>query len=183
MRHNMLDPQYCLIHTSWCFTISDWKEIATIIAAIVTVPGALFAVYKSFQELKKGRIQREKEQQLKRTEFTLQQHRRLFDDPILYSVLKLIDSDDSKLGEVEMWDAKRKFITYFEEIELLINSGDISKNVAYYMFGYYAKCALDGKNFRIGIDLKQEYWGLFFKFAADSGEYLKQEFDHTKLSL
>lgn len=179
----MIAPQYCLICTSWCFSISDWKEIATIIAAIVTVPGALFAVYKSFQELKKGRIQREKELQLKRTEFTLQQHRRLFDDPVLYSILKLIDSDDSQLAEVEMWDGKRKFITYFEEIELLISSGDINSNVAYYMFGYYAKCALDGKNFREGINLKQEYWGLFFKFVDDSNEYLKQEFDHKKLSL
>lgn len=179
----MVAIQYCLPFTSWCFAIFEWKEIATILAAIVTVPGALFAAYKTFQELKKGRIQREREQQLKRTEFTLAQHRRLFDDPTLYSVLCLIDSDDTRLKDPTMWDAKRKFITFFEEIELLVSSGDINKNVAYYMFGYYAKCALEGNNFKEGISLKPEYWGLFFKFAADSNVYLKESFDPKKLSL
>ena len=174
---------YCLSFTSLCFSISDWKEIATIIAAIVTVPGAIIAAYKTFQEIKKGRIQREKEQQLKRTEFTLAQHRRLFDDPVLYSVLCLIDADDPKLKEVGMWDAKRKYLTFFEEIELLVGSADINGNVAYYMFGYYAECALNGENFKVGIDLKAEYWGLFFKFAKDASAFLKKEFDPNILKL
>jgi hypothetical protein len=175
--------QYCLPFISWCFTISEWREIATIIATVVTVPGALFAAYKTYQEIKKGRVQREKDQQLKRTEFTLAQHRRLFDDPTLYSVLSLIDGDDPKLKDAAMWDAKRKFITFFEEIELLVSSGNISENVAYYMFGYYAKRALEGDNFKIGIELRPEYWGLFFKFTADADEYLKKEFDPKKISI
>lgn len=174
---------YCLPFTPLCFAISEWKEIATIIAAIVTVPSALFAAYKTYQEIKKSRMQREREERLKRTEFTLVQHRRLFDDPVLYSVLCLIDNDDPRLKEVAMWDAKRKFITFFEEIELLVNSGDINMNVAYYMFGYYAKCALEGVNFKIGIDLQPKYWGLYFKFVADSGAYLKNDFDPKILTL
>jgi hypothetical protein len=174
---------YCLQFTSLCFSISDWKEIATIVAAIVTVPGAIFAACKTFNEIKKGRVQREKEQQLKRTEFTLAQHRRLFDDAILYSVLCLIDSDDPKLKDAEMWDAKRKYLTFFEEIELLVGSEDINKNVAYYMFGYYAECALKGDNFKVGINLKAEYWGLFFKFTKDASEFLKQEFNPKILKL
>jgi len=179
----MVIVQYCMPYSSWCFAITEWKDIATIIAAIVAVPGALIAAWKTFQEIKKGRIQREKEQQLKRTEFTLAQHRRLFDDSTLYSVLCLIDSDDLKLKNQDMWDAKRKFLTFFEEIELLVGSGDSNKNVAYYMFGYYAKCALDGNNFKEGINLKPEYWGLFFKFVADANEYLKADFDPKKLLL
>ena len=68
---------------------------------------------------------------LKRTEFFLDQHRRLFDDAALYSVLCLIDADKAELAKEEMWHAKRKFLTFIEEIALLVCSEQINRDVAF----------------------------------------------------
>lgn len=155
-----------------CMSVAEWKDFTLMLAAIVAVPGVIFTAFKTFKELSERRIESQKELELQRIEFTLEQHRRLFDDSVLYSVLSLIDSDAGELAKAEMWDPKRKFITFFEEIALLINSEQINKNVAYYMFGYYAICARSGKNFQIGIDLQEKYWGLFFIFTKDAENFL-----------
>jgi len=176
----MTTSLYCLFTNSLCLPLSDWKDIASILGTLVAVPSVLFAAYKTWQEVKRSREQRkseleqrQREHQLKRIEFTLAQHRRLFDDPTLYSILQRLDGDPPILAEVEMWDAKRKFLTFFEEIVLLVNSGYIAKDVALYMFGYYACCAHNGNNFRIGIDYQPEYWTLFMAFAEEAEQYLK----------
>jgi len=176
----MNTPTYCLLnYASVCYSISDWNSIAVIFATYTAVPGILFAAYKTWSEIKKNRQeheaenqQRDREHLLKRIEFTLEQHRRLFDDPVLFRVLSLIDSDDLILAEMTMWDPKRKLLTFFEEIALLVNSKQINDNVAYYMFGYYAQCARDGENFQAGIDLDEKYWGLFFNFTKKAENYL-----------
>ena len=176
----MNTPTYCLLnYASACYSISDWNSIAVIFATSTAVPGILFAAYKTWREIKKNRHehvaenqQRDRELLLKRIEFTLAQHRRLFDDPVLFSVLSLIDSDETTLSDKAMWDPKRKLLTFFEEIALLVNSEQINDDVAYYMFGYYAKCARDGVNFQVGIDLDEKYWGLFFNFTKKAEDYL-----------
>lgn len=82
---------YCVYFTGVCMSLSEWKDVATIVGIYVAVPGGLFAAFKTWQEIRKGWQQREREEKLKRIDFTLAQHRRLFDDPVLYSVLCLID--------------------------------------------------------------------------------------------
>lgn len=71
-----------------------------------------------------------------------------------------------------MWDSKRKFLTFIEEIALLVNSGEIRREVAMYMFGYYACCARSGSNFSVGIALDHKYWRLFFSFSDEAKIYL-----------
>jgi hypothetical protein len=163
---------YCLPFSDICRSMVDWKDLALSLGAMAGVPAAIFAAYKTFQELKKNRIHREEDLKLKRAEFTLAQHRRLF-DATLHSVLALLDSDDPGLANPDMWDSKRKFLTFFEELCLLINSELVSKDVALYMFGYYALAAYEGPNFRIGIDWDECYWGLFFAFAKDAKIFLE----------
>lgn len=152
--------------------ISDWKDISSIFASIFTALGILFAVIKTIQELKRFREQRALEIEgktadlrQKRTEFFIDQHRRLFDDKDLNSVLCLLDSDDQKMTEEPMLEPKRKFLAFFEEIALLIRSEYLDREVALYMFGYYALCAKNGKNFWFGIDNDRKYWGLFYELA------------------
>jgi hypothetical protein len=151
-----------------------WQAFGTLMAAIFGVVG----LYKIYHELKRLREQRDKDHadrdisaKLKRTEFFLNQHRRLFDNPELYSVLCLIDSDSEKLLPEEMWDKKRKFLTFIEEMALLVESKQIDKDVACYMFGYYARCAKEGENFSHGINMSKEYWGLFYIFCEYANEY------------
>ena len=167
-------------------SLSEWKDVAAILGTMVAVPGVLFAVYKAWQEVvrigeqRQAEIdqrdrtgkQRERELELKRVEFTLAQHRRLFDDKSLCSVLQCLDGDQLSLRDPQIIESKRKFLTFFEEMILLRNSGYISSDIALYMFGYYAKCAHRGENFRFGIAYKPEYWNLFMSFAEEAEHYL-----------
>ena len=167
-------------------TLTEAKDLAAIIATVIAVPGVLFAAIKTWQELKRIREQRdseieqrrrsneqhETELERKRIEFTLAQHRRLFDDKALCTVLERLDGDQETLRDPTIIEAKRKFLTFFEEMILLRNSGYISPQVALYMFGYYAAAAHAGTNFKYGIDYKPEYWSLFMTFASEAELYL-----------
>lgn len=127
---------------------------------------------KAIKEQKAKQLEsEEKNAQLLRTEFFLQQHRRLFDDEDLTDVLSKIDNDDVDLAAPGMHDKKRKFLAYLEEMALLTQSGQINQEVAMYMFGYYARAALEGSNFAIGIRMDESNWGLLFKFKREADQY------------
>ena len=169
---------YCFPFTDYCMLMTEWAIYWQALGAIATVIFGLFGLYKIFQELRRLNEQRAKDQtdketaaKLKRTEFFLDQHRRLFDDKELYSVLCLIDEDSPELTQRDMWDKKRKFLTFLEEMALLVRSDQINRDVAFYMFGYYAICVRHGKNFAVGINPSEEHWGLFYRFAAEAEEY------------
>ena len=158
--------------------ISDWKEFVAIAATVVGVPGLLLAAYKGWRELQRSNEQRAEElqrqkrsDQLQRAEFTLTQLRRLFEDQDLLDMLPLLDVDDPKLADFSMLNAKRKFMTFCEEVALLINSSLLSEETAYYMFGYYAVSAHKGRNFCSGLAYTPEHWALFMKFAADAERF------------
>jgi|GEM_PF-3299063 len=170
----LMTNKYCFPYTEYCLTMAEWSiywQAAGVIASIVF---GSFGLYKIYHELKRLNEQRKKDMAdkeiasaLKRTEFFLAQHRRLFDDSELYSILCLIDSDHSDLALDENWDKKRKLLTFFEEIALLVNSGQINKDVAIYMFGYYVRCAIYGVNFCVGIDPSREHWRLLYEFLNE----------------
>lgn len=176
----MTDPaQYCLIATKICLTMQEWGTCWQALGVLSAVVFGSFGLYKIYHELTRLNEQRIKDihdkestAKLKRTEFFLAIHRRLFDDAELYKVLKLIDSDDAALAKEDMWDAKRKLLVFFEEIALLVRSAQINRDVAYYMFGYYSLCARHGENFMEGISVQREYWALFFEFSDGAEDFL-----------
>lgn len=177
----MNNPEiYCAILTNNCKLMAEWgvywQAIGTIVALIVGIVG----LYKIYHELRRLNEQREKDisdkeqsQKLKRTEFFLNQHRRLFDNPELFEILCLIDNDDPKLAQQDMADKKRKFLTFIEEIALLVKSNQINKDVALYMFGHYTLCVTHGNHFKKDIDFNPNNFGLLMKFAEDAAIYLQ----------
>lgn len=161
--------------------MQEWAVYWHAIGVISGILFGSFGLYKIFQELRRLNEQRDKdindketEARLKRTEFFLSQHRRLFDDKDLYEVLCLIDADNPRLAEENMWDKKRKLLVFFEEIALLVRSNQIDQNVAFYMFGYYSLCARHGSNFIHGIDPSREHWFLFYEFSDDAQFFLDE---------
>ena len=174
--------------------LSEVKDVAAIVGTVIAVPGLLFAAVKTWRELKRLREQREAEVEerkrsneqrqteleRRRIEFTLAQHRRLFDDKVLCSVLERLDGDPPELGEESMAESKRKFLTFFEEMIPLRNSGYIANDVAMYMFGYYATCARNGENFMAGMSQAPADWGIFFQFA-EAYEQKRGETDPGKV--
>lgn len=181
---------YCLLGTQVCIPMSEWAVVWQASGVFVTIVLGAFGLWKIFRELRRLNEQREKDNAdsarailLSRTQFFLDQHRRLFDNPELYEVLSLTDNDDLQLADVAMHDKKRKLLTFFEEIALLVQAKQISEEVAYYMFGYYAINARAGKNFAIGIDMQSVYWKMFFEFAEKAEGYLKNDKSSDTLQL
>jgi hypothetical protein len=171
---------YCFPWTSACRTMAEWGVYWQALAAICAIGVGAAGLFKIYRELQRLVEQRETEindranaAHLKRIEFFIDQHRRLFDDQDLYSVLCLIDDDDPKLAtDATMPDKKRKFLTYLEEIALLVRAEQIEVEVAQYMFGYYVVKTLEGKNFAWGIDTSRKYWGLLYEFATGAKLYM-----------
>ena len=176
---------FCFPLTDNCKLMTEWAVYWQAIAAVAAIVFGLIGLYKILQELRRLNeqrvnestqrnreiIDRENAERLKRTEFFLNQHRRLFDNPELYEILCLIDDDNAALAEQEMADKKRKFLTFFEEIALLVKSKQVNNTVAFYMFGYYANCIIYKPNFSEGIDTSEAHWGLLYEFARDAKSY------------
>lgn len=181
----MSDPsQYCTPFYQVCRTMPEWAVYWQALGVMATVVFGVVGLYKIYHELRRLNEQRDKDTndketaaRLKRTEFFLSQRRRLFDDKELYEVLCLIDADKPQLKNEDMWDKKRKFLVFFEEIALLVRTNQIDKNVAFYMFGYYSLCARNGVNFSYGIDPSREHWALFYEFTDSAAIYFKEHQD------
>lgn len=171
-----ISTQSCYYLFNYCATLSEWKDWFGIIGTIAATLIGAIGLVKLFYEISRMHSQKEREakeieraERLKRTEFFLGQHRRLFDTPDLFEILCLIDSPHAeKLREQEMWDKKRKFLTFFEEMALLVNNDLLDPHVADYMFAYYAKTAWSNEHFREGIDPSPEHWGLLFAYIESS---------------
>jgi hypothetical protein len=170
--------QYCVVLTGYCMRMSEWKDfwqnsgiLSSVVIGIVGARKVIVELNRLREQRDREIIDREASSQLKRTEFFLDQHRRLFDNSDLYEVLCFLDADDKKLASPEMWDKKRKFLTFVEEIALLVKSGYIEPTVAYYMFGYYAQCAHAGRNFKVGINLSPQHWCLFYRFVENARRF------------
>lgn len=183
-------PQYCVLWSSYCLTMQEWGVWWQAIGVTTALVFGIVGLYKIRHELIRLNEQRSKDildkeisAKLNRTEFFLEQHRRLFDNAELFEVISLLDSDDNKLASKNMWDKKRKFLTFVEEIKLLVNSDQINEDVAYYMFGYYSRCAMHGENFRVGINPSAEHWGLFYEFTKNYEEYLTKHPEGPPLNL
>lgn len=166
----------CMTMAEWA---AHWQAVGIMVALITLIGGG----WKIWVELKTLGSQRASDSLLKRTEFFLKQHRLLFDDPILFEVLRHIDGDEAPLAEMAMWDKKRKFLTFIEEISLLSSSGFINPSIAYYMFGYYAISAKDGSNFMVGINMDRIHWQAFYDFCEKAEKYLDENRDCKKLNL
>lgn len=177
---------YCLKFILQCEPIAYWAAFWQAVGIITAFIFGLAGVLKIWAELARANEQRLKaaedrlrDMKLRRTEFFLNQHRRLFDDKELSKVLSLLDDDDETLADPKMWDSNRKFITFIEEISLLVSEDQINPTVAYYMFGHYALCARNGKNFNLGIEPEEMHWRMFYLFCNDAETYL-HEFQKDK---
>lgn len=149
----------------------DWAEIAGVVTAVLTL-------WKGVYEYTKQAAQ-------KRAEHFIQMRDRYGKFRSLCAQLEQASSDDeSRSGQAKRelrklpFDQKRDFLGFYEEIALMMNRKLIRKDVAHYMFGYYAiRCwesdafwnAPDGN-----LNRKSFYWGVFRSFAE---RMMKMEID------
>ncbi|MDR2595509.1 MAG: hypothetical protein LBC87_12125 [Fibromonadaceae bacterium] len=146
---------------------NDSNDLETIakIAGVIGVIIALLTFLRGIYEYGKQGCQ-------KRAELFNTMRIKFKEKYIFKKIGDLLDTDDEELKDIPFAD-KRDFLGFFEEIALMMNSGLISKEVANYMFGYYAIKCWKSNNFWIGIegsspyriDRNSPYWRLFVEFT------------------
>jgi hypothetical protein len=135
-------------------TLGDLKSIATIIGAIIAVLTFL-----------KGMIEYIKQGSQKRAEHFNIMRIKFKENAVFKEICDLLECDDEKLTSIKFAD-KRDFLGFFEEIALMMNSKIIKKEVAHYMFGYYAIRCWKSRKFWTNVNKESNYWQLFNKFVT-----------------
>ena len=116
-----------------------------------------------------------------RTQQFVQMRRRFMEEASFREMCTLLISDDPRLRDIPTQE-KRNFGGFMEEIALLVNSGVLKKEVAHYMFGYYAILCWKSDNFWHGIDRNSIYWSLFRDFVSQM-ELCEKSFKHDPKTL
>ena len=134
-------------------TLSEWKNVSEIAGAVIAL-GALI----------QGLIEYTHQGAQKRAEHFLNMRQRLKESEVFEELCSLLETDDPRLSEIPFKD-KRSLLGLFEEVALMMNSGLIRKDVAHYMFGYYAIRCWESRNFWSDVNRDSIYWSLFKDFV------------------
>jgi len=138
------------------------KDVATVVGVVV----ASITLIMGIVEFVRQGTQ-------KRAEHFIEMKKRFKENERFREISALLENDDPKLAS-EPYKNKRDYLGFFEEIALMVNSGLIKVEVAYYMFGYYAiKCWKSDNFWKIKnksgksqyINRESQYWILFKNFA------------------
>ena len=140
----------------------DYSTLLTNIIAIVSI---VLAISTAIVGLKQYRLQGEQ----KRATFFLSMRSKLKQNTKFKEISALLEKDSPKLKKVAFAE-KRDYLGFFEEVALMMNSGLIKKEVAHYMFGYYAIICWDSKNFWLDVNRNSPYWYLFKNFVEQMKE-------------
>ncbi len=130
------------------------KEYSTSIVALV----ALITLFKGVFEYTQANT-------IKRSESFTELRIRFKSNDKFREICDLIDHNDPKLEQIAFRD-KRDLLGFFEEVSLKTNSGLIRKQVAHYMFGYYAIKCWECDYYWNSLDRYSIYWSLYRDFVS-----------------
>jgi len=135
--------------------------------------GVLIGVLAGLWGLYKGVIEFNLQGKQKRAEIFLKKQAEYFGNRTFNEVRNLVERDDPSLASHSFED-KRAYLTFFEEVAVLKNSGLINPLLAYYMFGYYATKCLESENFWKDINRNDVFWNVFNQFAKEMQTRLRK---------
>lgn len=146
--------------TSCCgISLSDYKDIATIIGVIVA--GAT---------LIRGLIEYAYQGKQKRAEHFFNLRKKLKGNIVFKNICKLVENDSRDLLNIPFED-KRDFLGLFEEIAIMKKSGLVKPKIAYYMFGYYAIRCWESEFFWSSVNKESIYWKVFKDFVYEAKQF------------
>ena len=133
--------------------------------------------------LVKGVIEYARQGKQKRVEHFLEMRRKLKEPGKYDKIFALLEDEDdnSKLADIS-YMMKRDLLGFFEEVALIMNSGLIRKEVACYMFGYYAIQCKKSNYFWSNVEKNSIWWSLFIHFASEM-EKIEDSFKFTQKKL
>ena len=132
----------------------------------LTRAAALWGLYK-------GIIEFNLQGKQKRAEIFLKKQSEFFGNAVLNDIRALVESDSQEL-RARPFEHRRAYLTFFEEIAILKNSGLLNSDLAYYMFGYYAAKCLESQNFWSDINKADVFWNVFNRFATEMQTRLRK---------
>lgn len=154
----------------------DWSYFGNI-ATVIGVTAALITFLKGVIEYSRQNAQ-------KRAEHFVEMRRRLKENETFRKIVQFLETDSLALEKEIKEIDKIDFLGFFEEIALMVNSRLIRKEVAHYMFGYYAITCWDNEHFWSNIDRKTLYWSLFRDFVEQMKDVEKSfQYDRRKFRL
>ncbi len=136
----------------------DWETIKNIILLVGGIVGLLALI--------KGVIEYSRNNAMKRAEYFSELHKQLNEVVVLSQICKYLDTNSlylTKLGYAK----KYHFLSFFETVALMVNTGLLKKDLAHYMFSYYAIRCYESKNFWADMNKNSPYWTLFCSFADE----------------
>lgn len=144
------------------------KNIATILGTIA----AFWGLYKGVLEFSLQGAQ-------KRAEIFLKKHNEYFSNKSFNEIRTLLEKDNEELRAIGI-EEKRAYLTFFEEVAVLKNTGLIKPDLAYYMYGYYATKCLESTHFWSNIHKKEIFWNVFIRFATEMQNRLREKKEITR---
>ncbi|MAU10041.1 MAG: hypothetical protein CL607_09490 [Anaerolineaceae bacterium] len=138
----------------------DLETLIPIIGGLVALGSFVLAV-----------VEYQRQGALKRAEHFFVMRKSYREDSDFQKISDLLEDDSQELKKIPYAD-KRRFLGFYEEIALMMNSGLVRKELAHYMFGYDAIRCLESEHFWVGAapDLDSKYWILFNTFAKQMKE-------------
>jgi len=88
----------------------------------------------------------------------------LLTDYRMVSITDLLEDNHPNLEIIPLMN-KYYFLGFYEQIAISVNSKLLNKNIAYYMFGYFALRCWESNNFWAEINRDSYYWSLFKRFV------------------
>jgi hypothetical protein len=136
-------------------TLDDWRNIAIIIGTFVALVTLMKGIYEYTRQLAQ-----------KRSEQYAEMRKRFRESEVISKLIGMLETNDSNLAEVS-WSEKVELLGFYEDIALMVNSGIIKRNVAFYMFGYYALRCWESEYFWYDVNRDSPYWSLFRNFVNE----------------
>lgn len=135
-------------------SLTDAKDMAVIVGAAI----ALVTLIKAVVEYTKQNAQ-------KRAEHYTLLREQFKKEGRFTTLFELLEHDAPSLA-VLPFEKKQDLIGFYEDIALAVNSGLLKKEVAHYMFAYYALRCWDSEHFWKDLNRESHYWTLFRHFIS-----------------
>jgi hypothetical protein len=132
----------------------------------------------SFILVIKGIIEYSSQNSQKRASFFFDLIKEFKDNNTFTLISDLCENQNSNFNTVT-YKQKCEYLGFFEEIALMMNSKLIKKEVAHYMFGYYAINCWKNENFWEGLARDGIYWRVFRDFINQMQEE-KNNFKYSR---
>ncbi len=146
-------------------SLTLWKDIFTILGVLVAA-GTFYMGYRGFKQ----------QVRQKRYEYIKGVRDKASKDEKFQNIAGLLELDHESLKEVSLRD-KLDFLSFYEEVALMVNSGFVTKEVAHYLFAKYLLLCWDhsekfwepvaiGDQLR-GVDRDSKHWSFLEDFVED----------------